>query len=183
MASITIMANHRNLLFAAEIANDTGAEFSEEGQWITISDNPELSIPHYVFSGVFDPNGRRSDDPQLERAWRSLLLNKRGFLKYFGDDEIIISDEDPKEKGRPQFLLRFRSEDERAEVEEWATRAGFENLTAYILEAVNAFNDYWRKHSGPDASNPLQEALALAESPTVGEDTLPRIAALLRQIT
>ena len=94
MASITIQHGHKNLIFAALVANDTGAKFREEGQWITIEDSPTLTIPHYTFSRAFDPDGQKAQrgDSHLENAWQSLLLNKGGNLKYFGDDEIVIED-------------------------------------------------------------------------------------------
>lgn len=144
MASITIMHGHKNLIFAASVANETGAEFSEDGQWITISDSPELIIPRYCFDQALDPDGRglSAGDNRLDNAWRSLLLNKRGHLVHFDDSEILISDEKPKDK-RPQFLLRFPDEASKAEAEEWAERAGFSSLTDYILEAVTAFNQFW----------------------------------------
>lgn len=91
MASVTIMHGHKNLIFAALIANETGAKFREEGQWITIENSPALTIPRYAFDQAFDPEGR--GDPRLERAWRALILNKTGYLKYFGDDEIYLVDE------------------------------------------------------------------------------------------
>jgi hypothetical protein len=151
MASITIMHGHKNLLFAAEVANQTGAEFEENGQWITITDTPTLTIPRSCYDDAFDPNGQRQrqGDSQLESAWRSLLLNKQGYLVYFGDDEIFISDEKPKDK-RPQFLLRFPSDAEKQAAEEWAARAGFPSLTDYILEAVEAFNKVWSEQTRSD---------------------------------
>jgi len=49
MASITIIQGAKNLVFAAQVANETGAEFEEtqgderiEGGWIKISDSPTL---------------------------------------------------------------------------------------------------------------------------------------------
>jgi hypothetical protein len=96
MASITIQHGHRNLIFAARVAAHVGAEFEEIGQqWIEISAEPTLTIPKYIFDEVFDPDGHKQarGDLQYSRAWQSLILNKRGYLTYFGDDEIIISDE------------------------------------------------------------------------------------------
>ena len=149
MASITIQHGHKNLLFAASVANETGAEFEEDGQWITISDSPELVIPSYCFTQAFDPEGRRAQqgDSRLESAWRSLLLNKQGYLKHFSDLEIVVSDDKPKDT-RPQFLLRFPDETTKAKAEEWAERAGFESLTAYILEAIRGFNQFWQEQAG-----------------------------------
>jgi hypothetical protein len=148
MASITIMHEHKNLIFAAEVANQTGAEFEEDGQWITITDTPTLTIPRSCYDDAFDPNGQRQrqGDSQLESAWRSLLLNKQGFLVHFDDFEIIITDEKPK-ADRPQFLLRFPTQAEKGEAEKWAARAGFSSLTDYILEAVKAFNKSWSEQS------------------------------------
>lgn len=146
MASITIMSGQKNLIFAATVANDTGATFEEEGQWITISDSPDLTISRYAFDQAFDPNGRRGGDSQLESAWRSLLLNKRGNLIRFDDFEILISDNKPQDK-RPSFLLRFPDEEAKANVEQWAERAGFETLTEYILEAVKTFNEFWARQA------------------------------------
>lgn len=145
MASITIVHGHKNLVFAAEVANQTGAEFEEKGeQWIIISDTPTLTIPRYCYDGAFDPDGRRARDPQLESAWRSLLLNKQGYLVYFDDDEIVVSDEKPKDK-RPQFLLRFSDEEMKRETEEWAAKLGYDSLTEYILEAIDRLNKDWEK--------------------------------------
>jgi len=141
MASITIMNGHKNLIFAASVANETGASFEEDGQWITITDAPELVIPEYCYRQAFDPDGRRAaqGDSRLASGWRSLLLNKRGHLRHFGDFEIVISDDKPQER-RPAFLLRFPDAEEKARAEMWAERMGYPSLTAYILEAVAAFN-------------------------------------------
>jgi hypothetical protein len=147
MASITIMHSHRNLLFAAEVANATGATFEEDGQWITISDSPQLEIPRYAFDHVFDPEGARAHRGEnIERIWRSLLLNKRGHLVHFDEHEIVIADEKPAKPAG--FLLRFPSDEEKAQAEEWAERAGFDSLTAYILAAVEAFNRHWQEQAG-----------------------------------
>ena len=62
MASITIPHGHKNLLFAAMVANETEAEFEEDGRYITISDSPELVIPRYCFSQAFDPTGSKAQD-------------------------------------------------------------------------------------------------------------------------
>lgn len=144
MASITIQAGQKNLIFAALVTNETGATFEEDGQWITISDAPELTIPHYCFSQAFDADGRRSErgDIRLMTGWRSLLANKRGHLMGFTDFEIVISDDPPAEK-RPAFLLRFPDADEKALAEEWAERMGYPSLTAYILEAIAAYNQMY----------------------------------------
>jgi len=148
MASITIQHGHKNLVFAASVANETGAEFEENGQWITISDSPELTIPRYCFNQAFDPDGSRSHHGEnLESIWRSLLLNKKGFLVYFGDTEIYISDNKPKDP-RPQFNLRWPDQETRDRAQEWANRAGFESLTAYIVAAVDAFNASWAEKAG-----------------------------------
>jgi len=149
MASITIMKGHKNLIFAAEVANQTDAEFEENGQWITISNSPELIIPRYCFDQAVDPTGQRRNrhDPQLESGWRSLLLNKRGHLQSFDDFEIIISDDKPKDK-RPQFLLRFPDAAAKERAEEWAERAGFGTLTDFILQATSDFCDFWEKQAG-----------------------------------
>jgi len=144
MASITIMAGHKNLIFAASVANETGATFEEDGGWITITDSPELVIPEYCYRQAVDPDGRRAaqGDSRLESGWRSLLLNKRGHLRRFTDFEIAISDEPAADK-RPAFLLRFPDEATKASAEECADWAGYPSLTAYILEAVEAFNQSW----------------------------------------
>ncbi len=146
MASITIMHGHKNLIFAAEVANQTGAEFTEDGQWITISDSPTLTIPRHCYNEAFDPDGRRAGrgDTQLENAWRSLLLNKRGYLVEFSDYEIVISDEQPQDK-RPQFLLRFPDEEMKRKTEDWAARMGYGSLTEYILEAIDRLNKDWEQ--------------------------------------
>lgn len=143
MASITIQHSHKNLLFAAEVANQTGAEFEEQGQWITISDSPTLTIPHYCFSHAFDPDGRRARGGRMESAWRSLLLNKRGYLEYLGDDEIVITDDPPAEK-RPATLLRWTAQSEKDEAEEFAERLGM-SLNEYIINAVVEWNRYYRE--------------------------------------
>ena len=151
MASIRIQHGHKNLIFAAEVANQTGAEFEEEGQWIRIFDSPRLVIPRYCFTEAFDPEGQRArqGDSRLESAWRSMLLNKQGYLEYFGDDEIVITDEPPKEeRKRPGFLLRFPNPETKAEAEEWAMRAGYDSLTEYILEAISAFTRSWKEKAG-----------------------------------
>ena len=151
MATITIQHGHKNLIFAANVANETGATFEENGNWITISDTPELVIPEYCFRQAFDPDGRRGqrDDPQLASAWRSLLLNKQGYLVHFDDSEILISDTKPQEKDkRPQFLLRFPDQDARDRAEKWASRAGFDSLTAFINEAIAAYCNFWQEKAG-----------------------------------
>ena len=145
MASITIQAGHKNLLFAASVANETGAEFEEQGQWIAISDSPELVVPHYCFRQVFDPDGRRNST-SLDSVWRSLLLNKRGFLVRFNDHEIIVADEKPRDR-RPSFLLRFPNQAAKARAEEWARRVGFASTTDFVLEAVERFCRFWEKQA------------------------------------
>ena len=141
MASITIRAGHKNLLFAALVANETGAEFEETGTWITISDSPELVIPHYCFRQTFDLDGRR-DSAQLDSTWRSLLLNKQGYLVRFDDSEIVVADEKPRDR-RPSFLLRFPDRAAKAQAEEWAERAGFTSTTDFVLEAVERYCRFW----------------------------------------
>lgn len=139
MASITIMAGHKNLIFAANVANDTGAEFEEGEQWITISDTPTLTIPSYCFR---DATGRDGNNPRYESAWRSLLLNKKGYLLYFGDDEIVISDDKPTEK-RPSYLLRFDSEAQKTLAEKYASEMGYGDLREYLVAAIESFNREW----------------------------------------
>jgi hypothetical protein len=114
MASITIMKGHKNLIFAANVANETGAMFEENGDWITITDSPELTIPSYAFRQAFAPDGR-GNQAQLESVWRSLLLNKQGYLVNFDD---------------------WRAE-------QWSGRVGFESLTAFILDAIKSRCDFW----------------------------------------
>ena len=96
MASIRIINQSKNLIFAAEVANQTGAEFREEGQWVIIENSPILTISRYVFNNVFEPR------KESESAWRSLLLNKTGHLVKYAADEIVISDK--KDMKRPSFL-------------------------------------------------------------------------------
>ena len=143
MASITIQHSHRNLLFAAQVATETGASFEESGQWITISQSPILEIPRYIFNQNFDQPNR--DQPWLERVWRSLTLNKRGYLIGFSDTEIVISDDPPKSVKAP-FLLRFPDEEAKAEAEAWAKRLN-QTLTDYLLDAVIAYNAHWQEQS------------------------------------
>jgi len=153
MASVTIQHGHKNLIFAANVANQTGAEFEEDGQWITISDSPRLVIPRYCFDEAFDADRRRSmrGDDQLESAWRSVILNKRGYLEYFGDDEITITDELPKEeRKRPGFLLRFPDQETKERVEEWAARSGY-TLTDFLLEAAERYVRFWEEQAKPEA--------------------------------
>jgi len=152
MASITIMPGAKNLIFAAEVANQTGAKFEEtqgderiEGGWIKISDSPTLTIPRYCFDHALDPEGHRARDGRLESAWRSLLLNKRGHLAYFGDDEIVITDDPPAEK-RPATLLRWSTQREKDEAEKWAGRLGM-SLNEYIVNAVAEWNRYYREQA------------------------------------
>ena len=135
MASIKILKSHKNLIFAAAVSNSTGAQFEEQGEWIEISDSPELTIAHYDFTQVF---GIRVSD----NAWRSLLLNRTGYLKFFDDHEIILCDDPPKQ-GQGNFLLRFPTVAEKKSAEEWAERAGYESLTDYILASIDAFNRNW----------------------------------------
>jgi len=151
MASITIQHGHKNLIFAANVANQTGAEFEEDGQWITISDSPRLVIPRYCFDEAFDPDRRRSrqGDDQLESGWRSVLLNKRGHLEYFGDDEISITDGPPKEeRKRPGFLLRFPNQEAKERTEQWAARSGY-TMTEFLLEAAERFCQFWEEQAKP----------------------------------
>lgn len=145
MASVTIVQGRKNLMLGAEVANDTGAVFEEDGQWITISDGPILTIPRSSFNKAFDPDGRRNH-AQLEQSWRSLLLNKRGHLIAFNDSEIVISDEKPSTE-RPQFLLRFPVPAAKTSAEEWAKRAGFDSLTSFVLAAVENFCQVWRNQA------------------------------------
>lgn len=150
MASVTIQHGHKNLLFAANVARETGAEFEENGQWITISDSPRLTIPRYCFDEAFDADRRQSmrGNDQLESAWRSVLLNKKGHLEYFGDDEITITDDPPKEeRKRPGFLLRFPNQEAKERVEEWAVRSGY-TLTDFLLDAADRYCQFWQEQAG-----------------------------------
>ena len=140
MASITIQHGAKNLVFAALVTNETGAEFEEQGQWIVISDSPTLEIPRYCFAQAFDPEGQRArqGDSRLDSAWRSLLLNKRGYLRYVDDNEIVIDDEKPQEQqGRPQFLLRFDSAESKEQAEFIAERVHM-SLTEFVNAAITA---------------------------------------------
>jgi len=148
MASITIQAGHKNLIFASEVANQTGATFEEDGQSITISDSPTLTIPRYCFDRAFDPDGQRARDGRLERAWISLLLNKNGYLEYRGDDEIVITDDPPKDR-RPATLLRWSTQREKDEAEKWAGRLGM-SLNEYILNAVAEWNFYYSERAADE---------------------------------
>ena len=85
MASITIAHSHKNLIFAALVANQTGAKFRENGDSITINDSPELTLPGYC--------AREAWGEHEDSEWQSLLMNKSGHLHYFGWDEIIIGDQ------------------------------------------------------------------------------------------
>lgn len=149
MASVTIQHGHKNLIFAANVARETGAEFEEKGQWITISNSPRLVIPRYCFDEAFDADRRRTmrGDEQLESAWRSVLLNKQGHLEYFGDDEISITDEPPREeRRRPSFLLRFPDAEAKERVKEWAARSGY-TLTDFLLEAAERYCRFWEEQA------------------------------------
>lgn len=139
MASITIRNSHKNLLLAAQIANDTGATFEETQLEITIKDSPELTVPRYCFDNNY-VGGRTSGD--IDRQWRGLLLNRKGYLKFFGEDEFILTD-DPPQKGQANLLLRFPSPAEKEEAESWAERLGYNSLTEYILAAISNFNQSW----------------------------------------
>jgi len=149
MASITIMAGHKNLLFASEVANQTGATFEESGQQIIISDSPRLVIPRYCFNSAFDPEGQRVHDGRLERAWLSLILGKHGYLEYRGDDEIRITDDPPKDK-KVTTLLRWTAQSEKDEAKEFAGRLGM-SLNEYIINAVAEWNRYYREQSTDDS--------------------------------
>ena len=46
------------------------------------------------------------------------------------------------------FLLRFPDAEEKALAKYWAERMGYPSLTAYILEAIVAYNQKWREHAG-----------------------------------
>jgi hypothetical protein len=144
MASITLRNSHKNLLFAAQITNDTGASFEESQTGITIQDSPELTIPRYIFDENY-VGGYTSGN--RDQQWRSLLLNKKGYLKYFGDDEIILTD-DPPQKGQTGFLLRFPTSAEKEQAESWAERLGYGSLTEYILAAITSFNQSWTEKAG-----------------------------------
>lgn len=147
MASIKIQHGHKNLLLAANVARETGAEFEEDGQWITITDSPRLTIPRYCFDQAFDPDYKRRNDSQLESAWRSLLLNKVGHLEYFDDHEITITDEPPKEeRKRPGFLLRFPDPETKERTEEWAARTGY-TLTDFLLDAAERYIQFWEEQA------------------------------------
>lgn len=151
MASITILNGHKNFLFAAKVKEETGASFEEGDQLIVISNSPDLVIPRYCFSQVFDPDGSRCQrgDPTLEMGWRSLLLNRQGYLRYFADGEFAISDDPPAEK-RPAILLHFRDVEEKALAKEWAERLEFPSLTSYIRQAITAYNQMWRERAGDE---------------------------------
>lgn len=142
MASITIPHGHKNLVFAACVANETNAQFEEDGEAIIISDSPELVIPSYCFRDAMGGRAQPGD-----RAWRSLILNKDGYLKYFGDDEIVISDTKPSDK-RPSYLLRFESEAQKQVTEQWATDLGYDDLRQYLLAAIEAYNASWQAQRG-----------------------------------
>jgi hypothetical protein len=146
MASIKIKNNHENLIFAAAVANSTGANFEEQGEWIIIEDTPELTIPRYEFDDAIDFKADRDSD-EIELAWRSLLLNRKGFLRFFDDHEIVLVDDPPK-NGQSNFLLRFPTAAEKRQSEEWAERAGYDTLTSYILAAIDEFNKNWKGRSG-----------------------------------
>lgn len=158
MASITIQQSHKNLIFAALVADHCGASFREEGQWITIERDEALEIPHYLFIEAFDPDGSRSRryDDSLERAWRSLLLNKRGYLRSFSDQEIYITDDAPEEK-RPAYVLRWNSQGQYEQAQEWAERAGYTDLRSYILEAIEQFNRWWATQAKEEPGEALSQ--------------------------
>jgi hypothetical protein len=100
MASIRIPHSSQNLIFAAYVANETGARFHETDGFTTISieDTRALTIPRHCFDQAFNPHGRRRD---LEDVWASLLLNKEGHLIYFGDTEILLCDTPELPPGDP----------------------------------------------------------------------------------
>ena len=147
MASITIQQSHKNLIFAALVANETGATFKEEGSWITIEDSPCLEIPHYCFSQAFDPEDQRGlrGDSRLGSAWRSLLLNKRGHLIRFDDYEIVIADEKPEQTAA---LVRFPNPAVKSTAALWAERINM-SLNSYILDAIERANRFWEEQAGP----------------------------------
>lgn len=145
MASITIINNPKNLAFASRVANATGAMFREDGEWVVIESAPTLTLSREHFDAAINPDKRRRDYAQMDSAWRSLILNKQGYLQHIRDDEIVITDEAPTDKPRPAISLRFDSKEQKAEAEGWSDRAGYDSLNAYILAAVEAFNRSWAK--------------------------------------
>lgn len=140
MASITIQHGHKNLIFAAQVANETGATFEENGQWITISNSPDLEIPRYAFDEAFDPDRRRAAraDIQLESAWRALLVNKCGYLIHFDDYEIVIGDDKPGDA--PSMLVRFHTAAEKERMDDVAKKVNL-SLNEFALTAIEHYID------------------------------------------
>lgn len=146
MAAIVILNSHRNIVFAHLLANFVGAEVEEEVDRIVISKDGRLEIPRFIFDEVFDEEeDSRLERAWLERAWRSLILNRTGTVEYVGDDKIIISDKAAEKSSN--FLLRFPTPEAKEEAEEWAEQAGFPSLTAYVLAAIREYNRFWAKAS------------------------------------
>jgi hypothetical protein len=154
MATIRIQNEEYNHQFVVSLAADQGYTWSEENGWLVVHGNPSLRIPRQTFDAVFDPTGTRAGDPALRRQWRSLIINREGHLEYFGEDKIVIRDR-PAET-RPQFLIRFPDADTKAQAELWASRAGYESLTDYILAAIEMYNELWAEHAKDELDDLLR---------------------------
>jgi hypothetical protein len=139
MASIILPAGHKNLRFAAQVEHDTGARFKEDGDRIIIDDSPTLEIARHSFNRVFAPDYKDRKDGQLESAWASLILNKTGYLVHFGEDGIVLSDTEPTEDGKPAYLLKFDSTEQKAIAEARAARWWFRSLKDFILASMEAY--------------------------------------------
>lgn len=125
--------------FAAQVEHDTGARFKEDGDCIIIDDSPTLEIARHSFNVVFAPDYKDRKSDQLDRAWASLILNKTGYLVHFGNDGIVLSDTEPTEDGKPAYLLRFDSAEQKAIAEARAARWWFRSLKEFILASMEAY--------------------------------------------
>jgi hypothetical protein len=139
MASIILPRSAANLRFAAQVERDTGARFKEDGDCIIIDDSPILEIPRHSFNVVFAPDYKDRKSDQLDRAWASLILNKTGYLAHFGKDGIVLSDTEPTEDGKPAYLLRFDSTEQKAIAEARAARYWFRSLKDFIMASMEAY--------------------------------------------
>ena len=132
MASIAILPGVKNLAFAAAVAEATGAEFRETGQSIIIEDIPTLTIPRYCFDNAFDPANKRQGQVDYEGSWRSLLLNKVGYLVHLNEMEIVISDEKPPSSGKVLLILPPDVKDQA----EFLAAGLHQSLNSFIKDAV-----------------------------------------------
>jgi len=114
----------------------------DQGDFIELERRPGLEVSREDFELAWLGLPLR----ERQAAWRTLGANRCGHVAY-GEGWMAVSD-GFREGVRPAMLLRFPDVATRDRAVAWVGRAGYPTLTAFILAAVEFFEDWLEEGAG-----------------------------------